>query len=418
MEEFNLIKSSDQLEMSQLRAGNTKYRKIGANRDVVDTLTTNNKFSQGDIIFNWSLSSQTYMDPRKTYISIDTLLTDGTNSEALLSGEGIGYANGAAGNLFESATLYLNDIEVMRNEYCGEVHALGKRQSKSGYWLDNYGNSIESFGASLADRVAYSEANKGKTLALHLGSVFDSSKYLIAGRYRLVLTSSNQYKKRAVQSSVAKEPRATDGTANDYDLKVKSCDLYVNEITGPRMNDGDYLIDYSEIQLQPQQLSSSNTSSKTFTVPQSTYRITVANQEQAAGTTTVFPPSLYKCATDKQDGITSLLIQYSDMSYPDGGAVDASSINTIERRQKVYVDTQHACMNMDPESLENWSERGQYISARFLKDATDLSTLVRVDQTLSAGGANVQQLLFCEYSKVARVTIRNGVVVNVEVTNA
>lgn len=415
-ESFDLITSSDQLESAQLKAGNNKYLKIATNRSVQDSLENNKVFSQGDIEFRFSLSSQSYADFKNSYIEIGTLLTKGNDAEdLLLNADNIAYAPKAASNLFESATLYLNDTEISRVEYQAEVSALKSRQSLSGYRNDT---CFEEF-APFATRQAFSEGKKGRTLYYKppMG-LFDNDKLLVAGSYKLVLSPSNQYKKRAVQSTgAAKEPRVSSTVPNDYDFKVVNMNMFVNTIMGPRLDDAQYLIDYNEIQLQPQNLSSSNTQSKAFTVPQSTYGIHIAHQEQSAGTSTLYPPSLFVTAGDKQNTISQFLVQYSNLSYPDSGSLNAE-LATSDNLSRVYRDTGIVSRNPDPESQDQYASRGAYYSTRMIKDATDFSTNVRLEETFTGGASSVRVLCASQHSKVCEVTVQNGVVVNINVSNS
>ena len=408
---FDLIKDASDLKNTSMKVGKTSVRRIGPNRDVADS-DAQEKFSQGDIEYRWSLSNQTYQSLKDSYVAIDVELTK-ANGDLLEDADDIAFARGTSSCLFESAVLYLNDVEISRCEYHPEVSAFYYRSKRSGYWLDNKGQGSDNWSADFEIRKAISLETKQTELTYQPPMQFwHNDIYSVAGRYRLVITPSNQYKTRAVESLATKVAGA------DYRFRVKSAHLYLSTVNGPPINDDSYLIDYSEIAMQPQTLSSAEFHSKTFTVPQSTFSIGLAHQDILVGNDTRVPPTLYQALGNKQNNVSSLLIQYSNMSYPESGSVNMSSVNDVDKRGKVYQDTMLTNMNSECESKQNWDDGGMYVNARFIKDATDLSNIVRIDETIVDGAENIRLLCFSEYSKVAQLTIQNGVVVNVEVSNS
>jgi len=251
--------------------------------------------------------------------------------------------------------------------------------------------------------------------------IFRSKKYIPGGtRFSLRLTPSTNYRLRAVQSSGTSKVPRENGNENDYDFKVLGQQLLVSLIRGPEMQDGSFLMDYASYNMQPKLLKNVLNQQGTFTVPQSTYQLAVANA--ASTVSTLYPPSVFIAPDNKQKSITSLNVEYSNLKYPNSGVIDASfnEITGVDKRTRVYADTYLTMQNEDPEKFEYWSDDyGQYVAFSVMKNPTDFSSIVTVNQSLENTPADdMRMLLFSVNSRVALVKYQNGRVVDVQVTDA
>lgn len=240
------------------------------------------------------------------------------------------------------------------------------------------------------------------------------NKYLVSGDYELRLTPHPDYYTKLVESATAK----THGT--DYKIVVNSLHLKLREVQGQRMDDGVFLLDYCGYGCQPQNLSSTTSSQeKTFEVSPSTFMLGVAYSSSTSGTSTVYPPSKFRSASDVERSLNQLLVRYSNQAYPDTGVIESSyTSGGTDFRGMLYADTFECCGNDDPEDFDEWgNKRGMFVNCGFLKDASDVSTTVNVISKFSTASVNTRMLLFSKYRKVAKVQVQNGRVVDVQTSN-
>ena len=242
--------------------------------------------------------------------------------------------------------------------------------------------------------------------------------YLPAGQYELRCTPNANWRTSMVQSTSAVGARVVD---TNYSIAISNMRLHVPVITGPRLNDTVYLIDYCGLNCQPQNLSAStSTQEKQFSVTTSTKTLGVAWQSQSAGTNTLYPPSLFTMANDAQNSVNNLLITYAGQSYPSSGLLETGKDSTAlsDYRNVMYAQAYDCSGNDNPESKADWSTRGNFGVASFLKDASSEATDVIVRQSFSTAPTSGRVLLFSEYRRVAQVTINSGRVTSVQVENA
>ena len=246
--------------------------------------------------------------------------------------------------------------------------------------------------------------------------LFKIDHALPLGEYEIVLSpqTSTNYKLRAIESLVAKTP------VTHYDLEIDSMFFYAATMTAGNISDGQYLIDLDETVCNPKSATSTS-SNNTYEVSPSTYAITVAFQDDRAGSATNRPISLFKLENDAELSLRRLQVNYAgeDKPIPTG---DPEFVGTgTDHRDWLnqrYVDTMlyngRYFDTGSAESLSDWYKRGAYYFFPWPKDGSDTSTTVTVRYGFNAAVANSNMLLFNHLKKVAIVTISGSQVVKVE----
>ena len=290
---------------------------------------------------------------------------------------------------------------------------------------------------TIVDGDASKHANHFEIVMQPCLSVFKLGHALPCGKYELILNphSAQDLTNAAVQSLLAK-----DDIASEYKVEVKDMYLYINTLQGMRTDNLTYLMDLTETSLQTRQLLSKDFSMNQFDVSPSSYALTVAYQSSLAGSNAYDSRSLFRSSlpTDSsllpRDGfsqeqrLSRFYINYAGQSQPSPDADPAASASSADGLTGgvQYLTQRYADSLLNAglysaeggaESLDDYLARGLYLHFRTDRDATDRSSVVRVHQqfTMDSALTNLNVLLFDHYRKVARVTIQDGRVVNVEV---
>ena len=256
-------------------------------------------------------------------------------------------------------------------------------------------------------------------------SIFQVETALPCGRFELVMNpqTSSVYKKAAVESSVADR---TPGT--DYDFNVENMFLYLNTVEGERCDALTYFLDLTQYACQAEMLSSTAFSQKAFDVSPATTALCVAFQDTRAGTSTLVPatkfrayPAVINKNSDQGLRLNRLFINYSGRSAPNPDS-DPTFTATVDRTTQRYVDsiigTGSYHDSSASESIQAFHNRGSYHYFPWAKDSNDRSTRVSVNTGFIEAGtdlSNTRLLLFSISKQVAKVTIENGSVTNVDV---
>ena len=248
-------------------------------------------------------------------------------------------------------------------------------------------------------------------------SIFKVQNALPAGKYELVLNpqTAAAYKLRAVES-------LTDLSAGGlYDFSVLDMYLYVATVESTRIDDLSYYINLDEVRCQVDTAGGNGSlNQKNFDVSPSTYALTAAYQDQAAGSDVRYSASKFKTQNDEEKSLTRLFISYGGQSKPSPDS-DASYVAGIDRTTQRYVDSLlqsgQYFREGGSESIEEWGERGQYYHFAWPRDGRDRSTRVQVNQQLTTA-TNTRVLLFDHYKSVAHISIKDGRVVDVNLMEA
>jgi hypothetical protein len=251
-------------------------------------------------------------------------------------------------------------------------------------------------------------------------SIFKKSHVMPSGKYEVVLnpqTASN-LQLRAIESLglVSKDP------STDYKFSVDSMFLYVATVDSQRLDDVTYYLDLDETSCQMDSLG--NTTGfvqKHFDVSPSTHSLTVAFQDETAGSDTRFSASKFKIRDAGETKLSRFFVSFAGQSKPEIDA-DPEYSGTIDYTLQRYVENALDSGGYDDvggiESLEDWRERGMYHHFNFPRDGSDTSKKVSVHSQFSTAQPNGSVLLFDHYKKLARIVVTGGQIREVVVVDA
>ena len=197
--------------------------------------------------------------------------------------------------------------------------------------------------------------------------------------------------------------------------------------------DSSRTIDLREMSIQSKTL---NTNLQ-FSVPPSTYAISVFIQDQSAGSSPLAPPSMFKIQDNGDLYLKNIQISYASMTKPStnwdsnyessqtsiAGALTRSAILTLQQRyrdtyEESGLDTQLAGM----ESVSDWLRRGPFYHFNFMRDVNNKSTEVQLNTTYSGPGLAKQAaprmqtarcFIVAHYRNVVQITTASGLIVAV-----
>jgi hypothetical protein len=257
-------------------------------------------------------------------------------------------------------------------------------------------------------------------------SVFKIGHGMPAGKYELVLNpqTTSQYRKRAIESLLADKTPTPDGAAGDFQFQIVDMYLYCATVDGPRADDITYLLDLEETRCQVDNVDAGgNFQQKNFDVSPSSYALTTAFQDTRAGNLTNYSASKLKINGADQTELTlnRMFINYAGQNRPAPDA-DPSFVAGQDYTVQRYNETQlYSGAYFDSggaETIEEWHKRGAYYYFSWPRDGTDRSTRVNVHFGFSGAVANGRVLLFDHSRKVARIQVKDGRVIDVQVEDA
>ena len=235
-------------------------------------------------------------------------------------------------------------------------------------------------------------------------SIFDINTPLPPGNYSLHLTpNTSNYKNASIESVSA--------ALTTQDVVVDH--MYFNACVAESENIPDsfkYYLDLSEIAVQPKQLSASaGEQVLDFSVPPTTYALTVASQQASAGSSTLYVPTKFKLQDDEDLTLTQLRVSYAGQVQPSPD-LQVSYTTATDHLAKLYVTNLMNANGYDSDVLESkkeWQDMGIFSHYTFLKPADDSSTRVDVAITLNTP-TSANCLLFSHFSSVAEITYQSG----------
>ena len=236
--------------------------------------------------------------------------------------------------------------------------------------------------------------------------VFDLSTPLPPGDYDLVLfPNTSNFNSAAIQ--------VASGAIGAKNLTVVNMFFNVCVVESENIpSDFTYYLDLHETQLQPRALAASITTEQIidFSVPPTTYALSVAVQEIGAGSNPIYPPTQFTSASSQELNLTRLRLTYAGQVQPSpDNALDYTTAGT-NYFTKLYLDYLMASNSFADgsvgESFDVWRKRGPIAHYQFLRPSGDGST--RVDCAISCSAATSNALLFSHYSNVAQISYKNG----------
>jgi hypothetical protein len=223
------------------------------------------------------------------------------------------------------------------------------------------------------------------------------------GTYQLVMNPYNKtdIKKAAIESSGADK---TPGT--DFDIDITEVKLFRTKYLTTRIKDGPFFKDFDEIEVQAKTVNLGSASSSVSTsISPSTQAIAIAFQDNNAGSDSRYPRTRFIIAGGYEKKLTRLQLSFAGQSKPDPIAdieflpgTGVTQLNNYYSER--YVENFKYCGldSEDPESFDDWLERGPFFYYPFPRDGSNMSEriTVRVGFTGATGTCN---MLIFEFKK-------------------
>ena len=236
------------------------------------------------------------------------------------------------------------------------------------------------------------------------------------GDMELVLypQTRNVFQKLAVESLTGDKDSGA-----DFSFHVTDLFFYAATVEGPRMDNGSYLLDLDETNCQIKTAGTAGLQQNQFDVSPSTHSLTMAFQDQRAGSNTLYSQSKFKVngAASDELKLNRFFIQYDGESKPSPDA-DPLFVGFEDRTTQRFAETQMAIGAwMDSggsETIQEWQDRGAYYTMQWPRDGASRATRVVTHTQFTAPIANANVLLFNHYKAVARVTMQDGQIVQVD----
>lgn len=259
--------------------------------------------------------------------------------------------------------------------------------------------------------------------------IMDVYNAIGGGDFKIQLNPNPNYKVAAVESFMS------DKLSNaDYDLTIVDVQLYICTIKKDISPVGTIPLSLTELQVINKPISVAS-GQLDFTVPPSTYALSVFIQSGAAGTATSKSPTIFKgdrvnpMSTSVDLQIQSIQVTYGSVTKPatlygssySDKQLDPAGVPGIDKMQQRWLETQlHAgklTKESGTESYQDWL-RSPYLHFDFSRDKNDSSSYVNVFLTLAnAPPANTQLFLVAHYSRQVDIQYENGYIVQVTSAN-
>jgi hypothetical protein len=242
--------------------------------------------------------------------------------------------------------------------------------------------------------------------------IWDESKPLGSGDYRIQLNPNSYYKTACVESLAAGlvSPAA-------FNFEVNEVQLFIATVKVDIPVTGTDTLHLMEMQIQSKVHSGGpNDSLMDFTVPPSTKAITVFVQSNKAGSDTQIPPSVFKCTDRSDEKLNSIQIMYSNTTKPATRWTSAMSTTTNYMKQR-YANTQLYSGKIwsegGTETFADWLKRGPLYHYSFIRDESDRSTHVQLSSQFENLAAGTNVMICAHFTRTVQISTQNGFVTNV-----
>lgn len=257
--------------------------------------------------------------------------------------------------------------------------------------------------------------------------IFDVHNGLGSGDFKFQLNPNSNYKRACLESlgNAGLVPGANASLAPgvDYDITIKNVFLYICLIKKDIKPSGITMMSLKEMQVLNKTFS--NNGSLDFTVPPSTYAITVFVQGSTAGSDTRLPPTKFKTLNRGDENLKSIQVTYGSVSKPSTlyESEYTSSKNLMIQR---WVQSQYHSKKLNNpggcENFNNFMDRGAYYHFDFQRDKMDTSTYVNIQINYDSPLYTPPEsppYLFCvaHYTKSVKMEYENGYITQVVTAN-
>jgi hypothetical protein len=268
--------------------------------------------------------------------------------------------------------------------------------------------------------------NKNRIFALWQPPVgiFDMHHPIGGGHFNIQLNPDASYQTAAIESLTGLAPNVNNG----YQLLVKNVYLYVALVKKDMSPSGSF--DFSLVEMNILNKTLNNTAGNQFldfTVPPSTYAVSVFVQSTQAGRTTLLPPSRFKSSADgipdnKALDLGQIQVTYGSVTKP-ATLYDSGFVNQDDRLIQRWISSHMHLGDLHKkgagvESYEDFLRRGHYTFVSFEKDKNDTSTQCKVSITYNQDfDDDIQLFLVAHYSRSISIEYNQGYITQVVSVN-
>ncbi len=230
------------------------------------------------------------------------------------------------------------------------------------------------------------------------------------------------YQKNMIESLVEDKVHTTDGINGEFRFKVENMLFYAARCEGPLVQKDEFFLDLQETRLQISTITTNDRSQFSLNISPSTQAISVAFQDEAAETNTIYSQSRFKVRNDEELNLTNFYLRYGGVQKPSPDYRPVYSVllqedRLVEQyaRTLLYNGSYH---DSSAETIDQWRERGMYLSFAWPKDGTDRETRCYVSTQFSALTGTPRLLVFNHFSKVVILKYDNGSLVQTIINEA
>jgi hypothetical protein len=245
--------------------------------------------------------------------------------------------------------------------------------------------------------------------------IFDETKPMGSGDYRIQLNPNAYYKTSAV------EMKKLGIVGTDFNISIDSVELYVATCKQDLPVTGTETLHLMECQVHSKTLSQrTGDNMLDFTVPPSTKAITVFVQSGDSGSNTQIPPSVFKVKDGSDMNLNSIQIAYANQVKPSTRWTSEYNGTTNKMTQR-YLDTQMETGMLfshgGTESFADFTKRGAMYHYNWERDKDDRATQVQLN--IAFGGAagieaNANVFVCAHYTRTVEISIANGYITDVK----
>jgi hypothetical protein len=262
---------------------------------------------------------------------------------------------------------------------------------------------------------------------------FDISSGLGAGDYEISLLANQDYKK-AVLQTLAETLYDDEGKVSgynewvpgvNYDFEIQDLRFYACMIKNNSPASSIETLHLIEQVCYNHDIQYGIDSQMEFTVPPSTKAITVFIQDDAAGKTTLVPPTYLSGAFNQGRDLRSIQMTFGQQTKPSTRWQSSMDIDNGESHmQQRYVETHTESglifNNGGCETIGDYIQEGPIYHFSFDRAADDQSSRVQMnvlinksDQPSGSDDRKLRIYVTCHYSRTAKITTQNGYISDV-----
>jgi hypothetical protein len=235
--------------------------------------------------------------------------------------------------------------------------------------------------------------------------LFELQQPLPGGDYRVSLNPNSDYKTSCVQSA---------RTDHKIDINIENVKLYVCTVKQQISQNPTLSLTECAIFSKPINQSANGLD---FTVPNSTFAVTVWLSDSESGTNVLVPPTSFRTINGYERELKSIQIQYANTVKPSTRWPSnfTSQINQLQQR---YLDTYNESGGIfsdgGTETLNDWLERGPIYHMSFIKDKNERSTQLQLSvDYLNAFDKNHNIYIAAWHTNEVEIAVENGMIQNV-----